>query len=408
LSDLGDKTEVKGFDALLWNGRMSQTYSYFVDRGVTYWDLWVTDSSRMMTKLWGELVRGLKIVLCVEKDSLFQDFKLAARGLGAQCLISGKGKQSRGATEKMLRDVYDIHRRDPFSRENPLIVLHISDLDMDGEAVIGPTFAEQCRRYTPHVLESRVGIDASAFELDLGESGAVFRDTEVKGSWYEVKTTNNGYIKWAEDKGLFEAECPACGHKWVVQGVGPHLCPWTSGGCGAETSLVIKVDKDIIDQPMGFEVEALRTRQYYRLIVRALLRVVPFGRIAEDLRSECVADSWGAAQEVAKDVYEDNPDYQGILKEFERLESIKRDFESRVENRLYEIAQPHESDWENEEDTPEAEDFEDYLENMDSYDNVWRPFSQDLRTDLLKGWMRDGSDEVQEAMDEMRTETIEW
>jgi hypothetical protein len=403
LAERGDETEVKGFDGTLWAGRMSQTYSYFVDKlDVTYWDLWVTDSSRMMEKLWGSLVDGLHIVLAVEKDSLFGDFQLVAKGIGAQCLVSGKGKQSKAATEKMLRDTYDIQYRSPFSEANPLVVLHISDHDMDGEAVIGPTFGEQCRRYTSHVVEARVGIKPEAFKNERG--GHFFDEEAVTSSWYEVKTTNNGYINWSASKALFMAECPRCGHKWIVEGINEHECP----ECWTPTGLAIKVAGGIQDQPMGFEVEALPTRKYYRLVVEALLEAVPFDWIVERLRAECQANHHQASEDISKDVFEANEDYQALLAEFDRLEAIKRDFEAKVKAELTEMGKPHVSDWEDEEDDPSELDFADYVDGMTTWDGAWRPFDKELRTELLKEYMTEGNEDYTERIEEMKAQPIEW
>lgn len=407
LAEMGDDIEARGFDGTLWAGRMSQTYSYYVDKlGVTYWDLWVTDASRMMEKVRGQLVDGLNIVLAVEKDSLFGDFKVVAKGIGAQCLISGKGKQSKAATEKMLRDTYDIHYGDPFSEENPLVVLHISDHDMDGEAVIGPTFGEQCRRYTRHVVEARVGIKPSSFKNERG--GVYFDEEAVRGSWYEVKTTNNGYIKWSMAKALFEAECPGCGHKWIVEGT-------TDGGeahecsrCWTITGLAIKVDGEVINQPMGFEVEALPTRQYYRLVVEALLSVVPFGWIVERLRSECVANHHQAAEDISKDILGANEDYQALLAEFDRLETIKAAFEHEAKEALTEMGEPHTSDWEDEEDDPTELDFGDYVDEMTSWAGAWRPFDREMRTELLKEYMTEGNEDYMARIEALKAQSIEW
>ena len=93
---------------LNWAGRLSQTYGWYVDRkGATYTDLWVKDASRMMQIFGTELFPRANIIICVEKDSLFDDFVAASRAIGAKALISGKGKSSKAAIEKLLRRIQE-------------------------------------------------------------------------------------------------------------------------------------------------------------------------------------------------------------------------------------------------------------------------------------------------------------
>jgi len=386
----GDEKELTGFDGTGWAGRLSQVYSSLVDdEGATYQDLWVDDASRMMDRNWTALFNGCHIIVAVEKDSLFADFKAASKALGALSLVSGKGKQSKAATEKLLREHFGWRpEHDPFSEDKPLIVLHITDHDMDGERVIGPTFGEQARRYTSHILEARVGIKPEQVE-------------DWQSDWYEVKTTNNGYINWAESQGLYLAECPSCEHRWSVQGVGPHECPQ----CWTETALVIKEGRQVLNQPYGFEVEALPTRTYYRLLVDALLQVLPFDYIVERLRDECTASAREAAERIKQGVLEDNESYQALLKEFDRLEAIKAEFESSVQDTLQQAGQPHIHNWWHIEPDPEPEDYEQYVEQARDYSEPWRPFSRDLRTQKLVQHLRTANaTDIAEFTDEV----IEW
>ena len=90
---------------LLWAGRLSTTYANFVDRDdITYKDLWVEDGSRMIKRFAEELFRDANIIIAVEKDSLFPDFEEAGTALGAKVLYSGKGKSSKAAIERVLRE----------------------------------------------------------------------------------------------------------------------------------------------------------------------------------------------------------------------------------------------------------------------------------------------------------------
>lgn len=196
---------------LNWNGRQSQIYAEYVDKaGLTYKDLWIEDASRMIEHFWDKLFSTCHIVIAVEKDSLFADFKSAAKAIGASAVFSGKGKSSKAATEKMLREVFYWSQDGSAFDNDPLIILHISDHDFDGEAVIGPTFATQARRYTNNVLEARVGIRPRNV-TDKGHS--------LDDKWYQIKLSNSGYERWAEKKALFLARCQNCGRNWPVIGI---------------------------------------------------------------------------------------------------------------------------------------------------------------------------------------------
>jgi len=366
---------------LNWAARLSTTYAKMVDtQDVTYKDLWVEDASRMMTRFHGSLFSGCNIIIAVEKDSLFGDFTSAAEALGAKTVYSGKGKSSKAAIEKLLREHFSWGRgwngeADTFSAEQPLIILHISDHDFDGEAVIGPTFAEQARRYTEHVLEARVGIMPEQVNR---------ADWEQK--WYQIKLSNSGYVTWAKEQALFLSQCIKCERQWPVVGAKQfETCP-ACGEFGVET----EVTADKTSAPaFGFEVEALRTRDYYSMMVDALLQVLPFDYIIGKLRDECQADAWTAAERIKETIIERNASYQALLEEFIRLEEIKAEFEERVKNSLVELGEPHTEDWRDDpysedKDDPSRDDFKNHVEAANGgWAEAWRPFKSHHRTDKL-------------------------
>lgn len=381
---LGDTTMnaqgIEEVNDIAWTQRLSQTYAEFVDQhGVTYKDLWVEDASRMMESVYDTLFRGCNIIVAVEKDSLFKSFQRAAASLGAKSLYSGKGKSSKAAIERLLREHFswrgDGPWENPFSAEKPLIILHVSDWDYDGEKVIGPTFGEQARRYTEHVLEARVGI----VPHQVTDAGQAQEDC-----WYIVKVSNQGYVEWAEHKALYLATCINCGHRWPVVGVltgegawrMEHVCPECDGDAA-----MIEIGADT---PHGFEVEAMETRQYRRLLVDALLQVLDFDYIVGKLRDECQADNWSAAQAIADMVCKQSDAYQKILQELERFEALrkaKERFEDAVRDHFYRVGEKHKDDWRDEEDDPTPDDFKEHVEEASG--SVWRPFSHQLRTENL-------------------------
>jgi hypothetical protein len=382
---------VREINDLHWTQRLSNTYAEFVDEhGVTYKNLWVEDASRMMEQNWEVLFRGFNVVVAVEKDSLFADFQPSAKALGARSVYSGKGKSSKAAIEKCLREHFGwTPDHDPFTHDEPLIILHVSDYDFDGEAVIGPTFGEQSRRYTRHLLEARVGIQPENV-TDCGHSW--------EEKWYQVKVSNRGYRDWATDKALFLAQCIDCGHHWPVVGTQKRagythdplhrdVCP-TCGGA----PVTLEIGRNT---PHGFEVEALKTRDYYGLLVDALLRVVPFEHIVSRLRDECVADAWQAAREIMEEICKANEGYQEILKEFDRLEELKSRFEEEVTNKLMAIGEPHIGDWRDDDPDPTPDDFRRHVETATTWSEPWRPFSKRDRTDRLVSWLkRNAADQI--------------
>ena len=394
--DLDDQGQMVDLN---WNQRMSTTYADIVDGGrVTYRDLWVEDASRMMDPIWERLFRGCNVMVAVEKDSLYQDFVGPARALGAASVYSGKGKSSRAGIEKLLREHFGWRAtHDPFTNDSPLIIIHVSDFDFDGQRVIGPTFASQARRYTPHLLEARVGIDPEQIER-----------AEWPNRWYRVKVGNTGYVRWAEEMALFMAECVECGHRWPVQGLADSEEHWLSAGhacpgCDRISLLAVKIGNEVQDQPYGFEVEAQPSRAYRRLLVRALLEVLPFDYILKRLREECVASADRAAEEIAAGIYEANERYQELLERFRELEAAKQEFEDEVYGYLYNSGESHVCDWEDEEDDPLPLDYEEHVDSGSH--GPWRPFSADLRTKRLVEYIKE---EFASRIEEFERQYIEF
>jgi predicted RNA-binding Zn-ribbon protein involved in translation (DUF1610 family) len=383
--------EGKEFDGTAWAARLSETYADFVDnKNLTYQRMWVKDASRMMQRFDYRLFSNSNVLVCVEKDSLEDSFVAACKALGATALLSGKGKNSKAAMELLLRQYFGWSEdNDPFDYDHPLYVLVLSDHDFDGDAVIQPTFAEQARRYTRHIKEARIGVIPNQVPRERWED-----------AWYDAKVNNEGYISWAESKALFKAECASCGHEWLCQGTN-QSCP----SCGADVILTVKTQKYDGATAHGFEVEALETRKYYVAIVQALLSIMDFDFIVGKLRDECQADNWSAAASIQQTVLDNNDSYQGLLKEFDRLNQIKEEFENRVRNHFSDLGQPHVSDWRDLEDDPEPSAFEEHVLEANRYSNPWRPFSSRLRTEKLVEWI---TDEHSDDVVEFANEEISW
>jgi len=397
---LGDVTigdgGVEQMNDIAWFQRLSQTYAALVDTWeVTYQDLWVRDASRMMEGFHTRLFEGCHLVVAVEKDSLLEDFEDAARALGAHVVFSGKGKSGKAGIERMIRDHFQWQAGySPFTADAPLIILHISDHDYDGEAVIGPSFGKQSARYASHVLEARVGIIPHQV-VRAGE----------QPDWYRVKIINNSYRAWAEEQAMFLATCGTCGAEWPVHRIIQyeedvvHNCP----DCLGE-ALPLQIG---MDTAYGFQVEALTTYEYRALMVAALLRVLPFDYIVKCLRDDCQASSYEAAVSVQGAMCEQNESYQELLAEVQRLQDLKYAFENRVTGALQELGDDHATDWREEEDDPKPDDFEDYVKEASGWDGPWRPFSPDVRTELLTEWLQEHAEDDPAIVD-LVEQRIDW
>jgi hypothetical protein len=366
-----------------WSGRLSETYNDLVlQDDVTYHDLWVKDASRMINSIYEELFRKANIVLFVEKDSLFDDFKRAATALGAKVIVSGKGKMSFAGMEKLLRDHFswpyreiwnggDYPIQEPaFTADNPLIILDITDYDYDGEQVISKTPAVQASRYTPHILTARVGI--SPFVVQ--EKGYRLQDT-----WYEVKVKRNkAYIEWTEAKALFIGQCPY-GDTHVALG--------TNDQCPTHHADYEAIDYFGQDLAYGFEVEAMQTSDYRSLLVDALLQVLPYELILEKLREEAHANPDDAVYTVRQEALEENEAYQTLVDEINRLNRFQTDFDQQIWDLRYGQADEHKHDFADQGDDPDVSEFVHHVER--SQNGPWRPFRTWERTELLQEWLKE-------------------
>lgn len=372
---------VKEMNDLAWTQRLSTTYAELVDSGdVTYRDLWIDDASRMFERFYTPLFAHSNILICVEKDSLYGDFVAAGNAIGATALYSGKGKSSKAAIEKVLREAFGWSQyNNPFSAGNPLVIVYISDYDFDGEAVIGPTFGEQARRYTNNIVEVRVGINPE---------NVVSYGLDPTQSWYRVKVSNKGYVGWAQKKALFRAVCDQCGQEWVHTGTCEDagdvqdLCP----GCGG-----LPVPFGVEDEvPHGYEVEALKTRQYYPLLAAAVIEAIGFGKIVSRLRDECRPSVTSATQTVVRNALEDNWYYAALKEQLSKLEEEIAALEQAAEEVVTPLCEQHAGDFRDEGDDPAEEDFAQHVHHARRYSSAWRPFNSHHRTELLteKVWQR--------------------
>lgn len=397
-------TNAKGVEEmndLQWSGRLSQVYAAFVDDGeLTYKQLWVKDGSRMMEVFHDKLYGSFNVILAVEKDSLYPDFVQAAKALGALAIISGKGKNSKAAAELLLRNLgWDDDRQHPFGHD-PLYVLHISDHDYDGQAVIGPTFADQFRRYLTDVREARVGVLPRQV-----------REVEGEGFWnasYQVKVNNKGYREWADKEGVFWGTCLNCGTDQPVISCDPaDMISWSR--CESCDQTEVRVQEDAYDKPHGFEVEALRSQDYYRAMVDALLTLVNWDDIDYGLRAQARPNEYSVLESLKSAALENNPRYQKIRAAIRVLEDaegqLQASFDETLGDYVREAISETESEWFWLEETVEVDELKDHVVRSarSSWANAWRPFSSHEREKIVL----DALEKNEEAQGEIQLLDIE-
>lgn len=371
-----------------WSGRLSKIYAAFVDSGaVTYRDMWVEDASRMMNIFdsYDRLFPGFQLILAVEKDSLFGDFVQAAKAMGAMAIISGKGKNSKAAAELMLRRLGWGHSQWSNNLgDHPTLVIHLSDHDFDGEAVIGPTFAEQLRRYLDDVREARIGVKPSQVEQSV--------DSPWDAS-YALKTSNEGYSTWAYEKALFWATCSSCNHSQYVIGLGgadilPNEDVVTGYECDQCSGALIVTQEDL-SQPHGFEVESLRTAEYYKAIVDAVCELLPFEEIVVELRNEARPSEGDVLSALKRQLLEQLSQYQMIDAAINTLQNAQWDLQTKF-NTLLETAVPDaveatEDEWWNDGNDPSIDDLKDHVVSSarSGYASPYRPFNTNSRVEIV-------------------------
>jgi hypothetical protein len=390
---------------LQWSGRLSKVYAEFVDsKAFTYKQMWVEDASRMMDIIgsYNSLLPELQIIVAVEKDSLFSDFKAASRGLGAIAQISGKGKNSKAAAELMLRGLgwnEDWNQLTGHGKKAPLVIT-LSDFDYDGHAVIWPTFAEQLRRYLPEVDEERIGVQPE-------QVAATIDDPWIAS--YQVKSSNQAYVDWARKNALFWATCKDCGHEQFVIGYveDETYGPLTYDACSSceHESLVL----DTTDEPHGYEVESLRSGDYYRAMVKAVLRAYSFETIVARLRRITIPPVYSIQDDMTTEILELNARHKKIEEAIELLQTasdkLKDAIGERVSNAAEEFIKESLDEITSLGDDPEPKDFEDHVVNAgrSGYGNPWRPFSIDERKQFVIDALRD-NDELMSELGNMDIE----
>ena len=410
---------------LQWTGRISKCYGGFVDSNkVTYKDLWVEDASRMMTAFgtYDLLIPKYNLIIAVEKDSLFDDFEQAARAVGAVALVSGKGKMGKAATERLLRKLGWQEDNNPF--EGVVSVITLSDHDYDGHGVIMPTFAEQARRYLSTVYEERVGVMPHQVEEVVGKES-------TWDSSYQIKVKDEGYRKWADQHALFWCQCINCGHMQYSIGLADieydeEVVILKSGrekvvqkaisAYGADKCSIcnseLEVDMSSFDEPHGFEVESLRSSDYYRAIVRAILRQIEFDYIIERLRENAKPSIYDITNSIASKYLEDNDRYTKIKNAISVLEEAKNnlvaELEKAIQDPARELIEDLEDEWKALGDDPTPEDFEDYVvqAGRSGYGSVYRPFSIDERSKLITERLEEDSD-LEEELKSIDVEDFE-
>ena len=351
-----------------WFGRLSEAYGHMIDNyGVTYYDMWIVDMSRMMDIALEEdrLFSDMMTVCAVEKDSLFHGFNIAAKAAGVAATISGKGKASKAATELMLRRVHE--NSTEITEDEEMLYVTVSDYDYDGHTVIAPTFANQAERYQR--AETR----------HVGVYPHMVKDWNDKA--YQVKDSNKATREWGDEYGIRGLECTSCGKQ--VLGIGINS---KCKDCGAPR-------QPIKNYPtLGFEVESVPSRSYFAPMAKAIIEEVGWDIIIDKLRTETKADPEDAALSIASNIAFDNPHYRALHEERKKLTERMQ----RLSNAIIEDAERW-VEWENDDHRwydvgaePDESDYVNHVARATYGTGVWRPFAVEERTEeAVKDYLSD-------------------
>lgn len=339
-----------------WAGVLSKCYSEFVNTGlITYEDLWVRDASRMMQSTHNPLFINANILICVEKDSLFEDFYLIGQRLGVTAVYSGKGVSSKGAIEKLINEHFCDCEIDV---DRPLHVLIITDYDYSGHKVISPTFYEQLSRYVKNVKAIRVGIYPQQIPEGLRLEKA-----------YQVKTGNKSSKDWADTYGICTYVCEDCGIGYLSM-TEVTVCDKCNGN-----SIITN------NEVLGYEIEALPIADYSPLIVDMLLEVMSFDHIIDRLRFECIADIDMVTEQLMNEALSYNDHYTSLLRQ---LNNIRVHISDSIRSSL----EGNERNWEMDDDNPTVQDYINHVSNVYDY-SPWRPFKVADRNESMIDWYKD-------------------
>jgi hypothetical protein len=204
--------------------------------------------------------------------------------------------------------------------------------------------------------------------------------------------TNRGYKDWAEQNALYWVTCKACGHEQYIVSL-------TEGSkcfnCGGDE---FEITEASFEEPHGFEVEALKSSDYYRYMVKSLLTFIDFEYIVHELRANTFPDQYTVVSRLTEDKIEDVEELQRIQRAIDKLEQEKNDIIRMVREELEKLTATESDNHERElyemEDDPTQHQFETHVElaaiNRDG--RIWRPFSVEVRNQAVMRYVKDRDD----------------
>ena len=193
-----------------WDSTLSKYIANLVRAGeLTYQDLNIIDDSRKMElpsnvfqsislRTYGAQISAAdhpNIILCCEKDTIFEHIRKIASLFGCSC-ISGKGQNAFAAMEKLLRGM-------PFDVEN-IHILTFTDYDPAGYSISG-TFKKQALDHL-----SNLGLDSKVHSERIGITLDQLTPDEILNNQYTPKSDGQGQKtinkKWMELTGGINGE----------------------------------------------------------------------------------------------------------------------------------------------------------------------------------------------------------
>jgi|LSQX01.1.fsa_nt_gb hypothetical protein len=216
-----------------WDAELSRYMAELVRMGeLTYKDLNIVDNSRQREaptpkyKITDVSTYGYKIkiapysnlIICTEKDTVYNILKDLAGFFGCSC-ISGKGQNSLGAMEDLLRD---IKKRDVKSK--PIYILALTDYDPAGY-YIAETFRKQAEELRlaldlkNEVYIKRIGITPDQLTPEEVEANKYTPKEANRDKWQKATGGINGQAKGLE----LDALSPEKIRRLFVENIRPYI-----------------------------------------------------------------------------------------------------------------------------------------------------------------------------------------
>lgn len=332
-------------DSEALNGLISSVFGKWNKDGlITYAQFWIENASTQFY-INPNPIKGVKIMICCEKDAAFQGVVTTGIAMGALAVYSGGGKSSRSGIELL----YNRCLRENLRNGEILHVLVISDWDQDGEAVIAPTFVEQLSTYIPkdQIVWTRVGV----YPEQIEKAGYNIESKLYECKWDVGGMTN--YLDWCQDHALYTSD--PTGEIPVT--VGTDYIPSDVPEGKAEVKAYREQMYEYYKQhsPHGIELDALTRSDYCGLLIDGLFSIMNEDEFRSALSAEQPVNIWSVMHNIKRTVMEENESLAEAIAlrdkardwfatKMEQLEAAIAQAEQEIEQELTEMVNNHQQD----------------------------------------------------------------